>query len=100
MLTVWDAGAGPPRTCWKLRSVELNVSDTEVTLRVTGMVTGLSATTAPPGPVAVIVMEPVYWPAARPVGITLTVRRLLAAVVPLWGATNNQLPVLLWKATV
>src|ERR1035441_9216795 len=100
MVTVWEAGAGPPRICSKLRSEALRVSDPAVTLSVTGMVTGLLATAAPPGPVTVTVTGPAQVPAARSLVITEMVRMLLAAVEPLWGPTNSQLPLLLWKRTV
>src|ERR1035437_9794208 len=103
MVTVCAAGAGPPRV-WsgKVRSVALRVSDPALTLSVTGMMTGLSATAAPPGPVAGTVTVPEEAPAASPGVITVTVRTLKPALVdPVWGPANSQLPpLLLWKATV
>src|ERR1035437_2222168 len=96
MVTVCEAGAGPP-SVWsgKLRSGAPSVSDPELTLSVTGMTTGLSATAAPPGPVAVIVTVPEYAPAASPEEITETTTLLLfVPVTPFSGPANSQLPLL------
>ena len=58
ILTVWAAGADPPASCAKLSDALSAAMVPAFTLNTTGIVTGLSATAAPPGPVAVMVMVP------------------------------------------
>ena len=55
---VCDWGAAPPATWVKESDAGLTDMLEPVTLKVTGMVTGLSATAAPVGLVAVMVMLP------------------------------------------
>jgi hypothetical protein len=76
-VTVCAAGALPPAVAVKFSEFVLNVIDPEVTVNVTGIVTGLLAT---PAVVTVTVTVPVYVPAERSCGVT--VRPRLLGVVP------------------
>src|SRR5690242_3530059 len=58
-LMVCDAGAAPPATWVKLSEAGVAEMVPALTLKMTGIEMGVSATAAPPAPVAVMVIVPV-----------------------------------------
>src|ERR1043165_3447363 len=88
-LAVCVAVSAPPMVYEKLAEVALSVSDPEVTVRVTGIVSGLLATAVLPC-VAAMVTVPLYVPGFSVLEKTLTLITLLLAVVPEVGPANSQ----------
>lgn len=79
-------GGVPP--CWNANDNDAGVAvrlGAAVTVNVTGTVTGLFDAWA-----EVMVIAPLYAPGVRPAGFTFAVR--VTGVVPVVGATDNQLP--------